>query len=233
MVQLSWSLSLLSSSVHLSKSAFWVHSCRFCAVKLLFSLFCSEMTVLTAVREETVNSFSHFLLPWKSWKKQLVLQRIMRAIMTDAKVMQAAPKPAATRWSRGHGGALFSFSTKNKQNQNLYYTNLWQNCHVIPCIFLMINYIDLSWQGLPVFQPSPRHRWPPHHLGSLQNAKEVSSKCLVPSAVWRFCMRHWQDSKLSDRYQTTLWPLRNTAVTVIHIFFPKYCCAVTNNTSRI
>lgn len=151
MVQLSWSLSLVSSSVHLSKSAFWVHSCRFCAVKLLFSLFCSEMTLLTAVREETVNSFSHFLLPWKSWKKQVVLQRIMRAIMTDVKVMQATPKPAATRWSRGQTGALFSFSTKNKQNQYLYYTNLWQNCHVIPYIFLMINYIWPVWPGFACF----------------------------------------------------------------------------------
>lgn len=55
MVQLSPSFSLLSSSVCLCKSVFSVHSWWFCSVKLVFCLLCSDMTPLTAVREETVN----------------------------------------------------------------------------------------------------------------------------------------------------------------------------------
>lgn len=53
MVQLSWSLLLVSSSVCLSKSALSAHSCSFRAVNLMFSLCCPEMTVLTAVGEES------------------------------------------------------------------------------------------------------------------------------------------------------------------------------------
>lgn len=61
MVQLSWSLFVVSSSVCLFRSLFRVNSCWFSAIKLLFSLSCSEMTVLTAVRRETVNVLLSFL----------------------------------------------------------------------------------------------------------------------------------------------------------------------------
>lgn len=61
MVQLSPSLSLVSSSFRLSKSVFSVHSCRFCAVRLLFSLGRSDTTASTAIKVETValNCYTH------------------------------------------------------------------------------------------------------------------------------------------------------------------------------
>lgn len=54
MVQLSPSLCLASFSVSLSKSVFSFHRSRWSTVKLMLSLRCSDMTVVTPVREDTV-----------------------------------------------------------------------------------------------------------------------------------------------------------------------------------
>lgn len=60
MVQLSRSLSLVSSCVSLSNSAFSLVSSRFCAVKVMFSLLCSDIIVFTAVRRDNVTvAFTH------------------------------------------------------------------------------------------------------------------------------------------------------------------------------
>lgn len=125
MVQLSPSFSLVSSAVCFSKSVFSVHSCWFIAVKLMFSLYCSDMIVLTADREETVTvgltSYCLFALKvLQSRYRRIDLQCILRAMTTDTKMTQIIPKLAATRWSRvGHcTRAFFSFSTKNTKQRN-------------------------------------------------------------------------------------------------------------------
>lgn len=144
-VQSSPSFSLVSSFVCLSKSVFSVHSCRFCAVTLMFSLYCSDMTVLTADREETVTVAltSRCQTALKVLENRLIdLQWILRVMTADAKTTQIIPKPAATRWSRVHARAFFfsfafllsspsflSFTTKNNKTINLW-CDLWQSYHI-------------------------------------------------------------------------------------------------------
>lgn len=139
MVQLSLSLSAVSSSVRLSRSTFIPRSCWMCSVKFLLSLPCSEMAALTVVREERVTVWSApfseilYFSVKAPGKEQADLQWIARAMTTDTRTTQMMTKAAAATWSRGYAGALSLLS--GAQRTVLFMTNVQpQKIRQILCV---------------------------------------------------------------------------------------------------
>lgn len=99
-VQLSWSLSLVSSSAFLPSS-------RICVVKFLNSPSCSDLTALTGTRQKLFL----FLLPFygRAPSKLADLRRLLSIMMTVTRMAQMIPKVAASPQIRGwRSPSLFS-----------------------------------------------------------------------------------------------------------------------------